>query len=53
MVVAKPASEFVPLGDAYEGHVVVTSNNSQPISVVLNGISFAPEGGSATTNGVE
>jgi len=49
----KPASNFDPLGDAYEGHAVVTSNNGQPISVVLNGVSWAPEGGSATTNGVE
>ena len=48
----KPASDFNALGNAYEGHAVVTSNNGQPISVVLNGISWAPTGGSATTNGI-
>lgn len=47
-----PASDFEDLGDAYEGHAVVTSNNGQPLAVVLNGISGAPNGGSGTTNGV-
>ncbi len=48
----KDGSAFNALGDAYEGHAVVTSNNGQPLSVVVNGISKAPNGGSATTNGV-
>ena len=44
------ASDFMPLGDNFEGHAVVTSN--QDIAVVLNGVSWAPNSGSATTNGV-
>jgi len=43
-------ADFNPLGDAFEGHVLVTG--SQAIGVVLNGISKAPMGGSATTNGI-
>jgi len=48
----KPAGDFNALGNDYQGHAVVTSNNGQPLAVVLNGISKAPDGGSATTNGV-
>ena len=48
----KDKADFYVLGDAYEGHAVVTSNNGQPLAVVLNGVSKAPDGGSATTNGV-
>ena len=49
---SKPGGDFNVLGNAFEGHVVVTSNNSQQLAVVLNGISAAPNGGSGTTNGV-
>lgn len=48
----KPAGDFNALGDNYVGQAVVTSNNGQPLSVVLNGISWTPAGGSGTTNGV-
>ncbi|MCO6452343.1 MAG: hypothetical protein J5I90_16310 [Caldilineales bacterium] len=48
----KPASAFDPLGTSFEGHVVVTSNNGQPLAVVLNGITRSPGSGSATTNGI-
>lgn len=48
----KSASAFEPLGGAYEGHVVVTSNNGQPMVVVLNGVVRVPGGASGTTNGV-
>ncbi|NOX60608.1 MAG: hypothetical protein GXP42_01465 [Chloroflexi bacterium] len=48
----KPAGDFNVLGDAFEGHVVVTSNNGQPISVVINNITRSPGSGSGTTNGV-
>ncbi len=47
-----PASDYDVLGYSYEGHVVVTSNNGQPLAVVLNGASGAPDGGSGTTNGI-
>lgn len=47
-----PASAFDPLGTSYEGHAVVTSNNGQPLAVVLNGIVNAPNLGSAATNAV-
>ena len=47
-----PDSDFDVLGDSYEGHVVVTSNNSQLLAVVLNGGSGAPDGGTGTTNGI-
>jgi len=44
------AAEFEALGDNFEGHAVVTSDQS--IAVVLNGVSWAPNAGSATTNGI-
>ena len=44
------AADFLPLGDNFEGHALVTSN--QAIAVVLNGVSWAPNAASATTNGV-
>ncbi len=47
---SRNANDFVPLGDNFEGHAVVTSN--QAIAVVLNGVSWAPNSGSATTNGI-
>ncbi len=49
---SKPAAAFNPLGNSFEGHAVVTSNNGQPISVVLNGIVRVPGGASGATNGV-
>ncbi len=45
-----PAADMNPLGDAFEGHAVVSSNQS--IAVVLNGISWTPKAASATTNGI-
>jgi len=48
----KPASAFDPLGTSYEGHTVVTSNNGQPLAVVLNGVVNSPSQGSAATNAV-
>ena len=48
----KAASAFDPLGTSYEGHAVVTSNNGQPLAVVLNGIVNSPTKGSAATNAV-
>ncbi len=48
----KNAADFTPLGDAFEGHVVVTSTNGQPISVVINNINRSAGSGSGTTNGV-
>lgn len=44
------ASDFDPLGTDFEGHVVVEGTGA--VGVVLNGISKAPMGGSATTNGI-
>ncbi|HEY53320.1 MAG TPA: hypothetical protein G4N94_07675 [Caldilineae bacterium] len=49
---SKPAGDFNVLGNAYEGHAVVTSNNGQPLAVVVNGVSGIPDGGSGTTNGI-
>ncbi|MDW8270539.1 MAG: hypothetical protein RMN24_15380, partial [Anaerolineae bacterium] len=43
---------FNPLGNAFEGHAVVTSNNGQPLAVVLNGIVRVPGGASGATNGI-
>jgi hypothetical protein len=47
----KPASAFDPLG-TFEGHMVVTSNNGQPLAVVLNGLFTTPGRGSTATNAV-
>ena len=47
---SSPGGIYDPLGTAFEGHAVVTSN--QPLAVVLNGIIKSPGSGSATTNGV-
>jgi len=43
---------FNPLGNAFEGHAVVTSNNGQPLAVVLNGIVGSPGRESGATNGI-
>ncbi len=43
-------SDFNPLGNNFEGHAVVQASGS--IGVVLNGVSKAPNAGSATTNGI-
>lgn len=48
----KAPSAFDPLGTSYEGHVVVNSNNGQPLAVVLNGIIQVPGRGSGATNAV-
>ena len=40
----------MPRGDNFEGHALITSN--QAVAVVLNGVSWAPNSGSATTNGI-
>ncbi len=47
---SRDASDFIPLGDNFEGHAVVTGSGA--IGVVLNGVSKAPNAGSGTTNGI-
>ena len=53
---SKPPAAFEPLGDDFEGHAVVISNNDQPLGVVLNNIlrpSDDPfQGASGATNAI-